>query len=705
MLLTSRSCLLRPLSIETLLTKVTMAEETAPVQPQTVPVVAPELVPQVVSGPAPLGQLASATPAPSPLPPMTLPLAVPPPPPPPVPLAASMVPPVASPPPVPGLSAAKTLATGSSCAGSVHPTCFPPLEEFAEDIELKLGRANGNIYHRREGIESVHDGQIMVRLKKKRFIVIDYGIIPTAMDIAAASVYPQVSCPAGAGKQKCVTAECPKRGVPVLLYDSDPSEPASLYLRSGLCFTCQRILNEKRRTQRKRKSDSVAPTSGAEDHHHHMNHGAQGMHLHPHTLPHGGGHGLTPLPAAGNDQSRFHHMDPATAAAAKRFRLNGDIVDLSPDAIIINGPLDGTKQHGPGYGFSEIGADLMFIVAEASRVTERLVGSTVLSQDNGSVDNETLQQTHSGQAPLQHTPEVPVQPGGESAVDSQSDVVAVAAAAAAAAAVGVGDSGVVESAVTAAALAARSSPSQPQTLPPSKEEIPALYEKAFLSLSRAIYLLSQWKASRDAHDAEESARKAALDVPHIPLSSVSDHGGLIVNADAVVAAAAAAVASASAAASAAAPPPPLQPTVPLAAETAVGVATPIPSQIALASAIVPAAPTPVVAMPKHGMASTVATPGVAMDIPAAADAVKSEVPSRTGQDVAAVAAAVSSMNGTSMIPLLLAAEGREEGSMPKVEDGRVNGATTAVHRSYPHDKSQVLAATFSAEATPGTEPV
>jgi hypothetical protein len=46
-----------------------------------------------------------------------------------------------------------------------------PLEDFAEDLDLRLGRANGNIYHRRGGIEGIHDGQVMVRLKKKRFIV------------------------------------------------------------------------------------------------------------------------------------------------------------------------------------------------------------------------------------------------------------------------------------------------------------------------------------------------------------------------------------------------------------------------------------------------------------------------------------------------------------------------------------------------------
>ena len=85
-----------------------------------------------------------------------------------------------------------------------HPptnnSCFPPLDEFAEDLDLRLGRANGNVYHRRPGSIGVHDGQIMVRLKKKRFIVIDYGVLPTAADASAAAVNPNVSCPPRGGE-------------------------------------------------------------------------------------------------------------------------------------------------------------------------------------------------------------------------------------------------------------------------------------------------------------------------------------------------------------------------------------------------------------------------------------------------------------------------------------------------------------------------
>lgn len=65
-----------------------------------------------------------------------------------------------------------------------------PIEEFAHDLEYKLGRANGNVFHRNPGVEGLHDGQIMVRLKKKRFIIIDYSIVPNSADIAAAATSP-----------------------------------------------------------------------------------------------------------------------------------------------------------------------------------------------------------------------------------------------------------------------------------------------------------------------------------------------------------------------------------------------------------------------------------------------------------------------------------------------------------------------------------
>jgi len=282
-----------------------------------------------------------------------------------------------------------------------------PVEDFADDLE-RLGRANGNIYQRKAGIPNLHDGQIMIRLKKKRFIIIDYSMVPSTNDIALASITPHLLCPNGAGKQKCIQPDCTKVGVPVLLFDSDPEQPTSLYLRSGLCFTCQRILNEKRRTQRKRKSDLPNPNS---------NHG----------------------PGGGPPNDAY--------ASQKRFRLAGEILDLNPDAIIINGPLDGTKHHGPGYEYREIVSDLQAITTHVSQETNALANSVSAVGDLRSV------------APEDHT------------------------------------------------------------------AILAMYEKTFLSMSKGIFLLSQWKSSWDnvvaAAAAEKASEQAMLDGNSILATAVA----------------------------------------------------------------------------------------------------------------------------------------------------------------------------------------
>ena len=103
-----------------------------------------------------------------------------------------------------------------------------------------LGNANGNIYQSKAGAKGQHDGQVYVRLKKKRFVVLDYTIQPNETDLAQATEVPHMEIPSGAGKTQCITKECIKVGVPVKLYDSNPEDSVSLYLRSGMCFECQR---------------------------------------------------------------------------------------------------------------------------------------------------------------------------------------------------------------------------------------------------------------------------------------------------------------------------------------------------------------------------------------------------------------------------------------------------------------------------------
>lgn len=117
-----------------------------------------------------------------------------------------------------------------------------------EGVNERLGKVNGNIMHLKPGVEGKHDGQIAMRLQKQRVVIIDYGVVPENTKVA-----PGVFSYAGAGRKICSKKNCSKVGVPVLLYDSQPTEHPTLYLRSGLCFACQRAENERRRSYAKRK--------------------------------------------------------------------------------------------------------------------------------------------------------------------------------------------------------------------------------------------------------------------------------------------------------------------------------------------------------------------------------------------------------------------------------------------------------------------
>jgi hypothetical protein len=278
--------------------------------------------------------------------------------------------------------------------------------EFLEDMDMRLGRANGNVFHRREGVDGIHDGQIMVRLKKKRWIVIDYSIIPTEQDMQTAALNPHVSTPDGAGRTKCTNADCTKVGVPVLLYDSEPNEPSSLYMRSGLCFGCQRTLNEKRRTQRKRKSDIDG--------------------------------------------------EPDGRRGPKFKRAGGETMELTPDAIVIDGPFENIRTYGDSYNYHEIGMDLRLAMREATLQMDKLISAV-------------------------------------SGTSTSSAEVNMAAAAAAAA---VAETTISEEATNAAVYATADMISQHD--PVSTDEITSLYHRAFGEMSKAIFLMQQWKGSWDS---------------------------------------------------------------------------------------------------------------------------------------------------------------------------------------------------------------
>jgi len=237
-------------------------------------------------------------------------------------------------------------------------------EEFAQDVEHRLGKANGNTYRRQPSVENVHDGQLMVRLKKKRFIIIDYGYVPNATDHDMIRDNPYVTIPEGAGTKKCKEKTCNRIGVPVLLYDSEPDQPPSLYIRTGLCYCCQRNLNEKRRTQRKRKSDG-RPIGEVR---------IGGMSC----------ASICSAPSSGymsGRTSRFTHSDTP--------------VQLSPDAMVINCPVEGTSPHSPTYRCPEIGSDLLRITKELSDETVSLVQHSRKRQEvEASPTPETIEQQY-----------------------------------------------------------------------------------------------------------------------------------------------------------------------------------------------------------------------------------------------------------------------------------------------------------------------
>lgn len=218
----------------------------------------------------------------------------------------------------------------SSSSSHIVERAPPGAEAFQDDLNGRLGRANGNVYVRVPGVPSVHDGQIMVRLKRKRFIVIDY---------AAASTRE--------GTPQCINSPCSKVGMPDLLFDSNPEEPASLYLRSGLCFTCQRNLNEKRRTQRKKKGEVAATnTNGRNDASNTSNSNASSI----------------PVQRGGGGRP-----------SAKRPRY------ADPDDIVISGAPEGTKPRGQdGYDFPEIGEDIKAFVQAGLTEIEHMISTATV---------------------------------------------------------------------------------------------------------------------------------------------------------------------------------------------------------------------------------------------------------------------------------------------------------------------------------------
>jgi hypothetical protein len=312
-------------------------------------------------------------------------------------------------------------------------------DDFMADLS-KLGRANGNILQRLPGVPGVHDGQVMIRLNRLRYVILDYSIQPNDMDRQVAAGHERMKIPKNAGTAICVKAgvspmdlvscfhvrnshtfvhflavwnrsdivstifwvenlernKCQKIGVPLCLYDSEPNERDPLYIRSGLCFQCQRTLNVQRRAEKRKGSKTDRSHEEFEP-------------------------------------SLLYAFGPCN----KKFKLNGGTIHLKNDAIIINGAIDGLR-HGEkesatkNYSFREIGSDLIKLVHEAAQETTWLVTAA-----SGNTSTTTAR-------------------------DSDPAATVVAAV-----------------------------PADPYSI----EDVNALYFKAFQSINRSVFLLSQWKSS------------------------------------------------------------------------------------------------------------------------------------------------------------------------------------------------------------------
>jgi hypothetical protein len=86
------------------------------------------------------------------------------------------------------------------------------LEDFQDDLR-HLGRANGNIWQRLPALPGVHDGQVMVRLKQLRFVILDYSISNPQSRLLGGSFPSHVKVPRNAGVAICNTSGVSSSGV------------------------------------------------------------------------------------------------------------------------------------------------------------------------------------------------------------------------------------------------------------------------------------------------------------------------------------------------------------------------------------------------------------------------------------------------------------------------------------------------------------
>jgi hypothetical protein len=234
---------------------------------------------------------------------------------------------------------------------------FQP-KPYVADANRLLGQSNGKHYQRIPGNDQEHDGQVMVRLRKKRFVVLDYSFAPTEDDLKAATNFPNVRIVDKAGTGICIHIgvrfvndsssllpsssqsvvafeKCGKVGVPVCLYDSDPTEQEPLYLRSGFCFSCQRNLNHERRSERKRPAQSKL------DH------------------------------SSNCSPDVIYCVGPKP----KHFKVGNRAIQLKEDALIIHGTVPHMTPYSHHGSAPDLSSDLITATEEAYSDASRLVGS------------------------------------------------------------------------------------------------------------------------------------------------------------------------------------------------------------------------------------------------------------------------------------------------------------------------------------------
>ena len=392
----------------------------------------------------------------------------------------------------------------------------PPIpDEFADVLDQNLGRANGNVYISKPGIENIHDGQIMVRLKKKRCIIIDY-----------AKAYEDAT---DKNKEICVSSDCKKIGRPILLYDSVPSETPSLYMRTGLCFTCQRALNEKRRTQRKRKRDVGDNCISNNNQQQHKTDGKSRKKK------------SSVCNTLGTNTYQVHQLNDPTQStdSIQPFMVYNPALIVPNNAIVICGPLEGTKPFGPDYGMKDISNDIRELSNELAQDMDRLFKSGINHIHKLTSEQPTLLDLINTCNPVQISPDIEIdkipkqsKETNDQAIDSpkplnvprtnHNDIDPESKKVVDPDSTGDNlDLGPVtlsnDDATSAVNAVMGASIGSPSTL-----HVRALYEKTLFTMKKSIYLLSQWKSSWDAKQHEQQQVLQKEDQQSIVLREKTD---------------------------------------------------------------------------------------------------------------------------------------------------------------------------------------